>query len=557
MNSLRHQHIVVTLLSCIAFVLLLNLIFLYHSIGDRVWIFYNTDSLYLPYLYQDLIMRNGKLSEWIFSPTPYFFPDMLIYFVLAVISHNLRLAILLYAAVQFILYYWLIIAIGKKILKNKTDISLLHLSVLISLLLLSKGYLQQETLVMGLISQSHFGTALMFLLGLLLILNTFSSNNPWNYVFLFIVCFLTAFSDVLYLTQFFVPAMMSLCFMIFISKNPEEKTIYAQNIFVICFSCISSYMIYKSKILPIYLDNYIAQIRRIHLFELINAAKKIIFNLSVFCHYNTIVFIFLGLFIALTLHYFIKKLLLKKPSYIEFNKQFIFTITLLFASILAGILSLLLFDNNLMANNFVGLRHCIPFIIFPVFLGVPLFLIMHTRLAEITSKYYIYIIILMLSCAYISTPKGSISNIINFYPESTACLDSYTNKYHLKNGVSYDFWETRSNNFLSKKNLNIANINFDLNSGPIPRLYFNTLHDFKNKDFNFILISSDHLVDPNFASNFLPLKKTFGTPFFEFTCPSWSGKKNTVYVYQSGLLNKNWNDALYDNLLIKKHLKTA
>jgi hypothetical protein len=552
--ALRHHPIAIKLFSGLAFVLLLNLIFLYYSIGDNLWIFYNSDSLYLPYLYQDLIMRDGKLSEWIFSPTPYFFPDMLIYFILASITQHLRLAILLYAIVQFILYYWLIVAIAKKIIKNKTDISLLHLSVFISLLLLARGYLQQETLIMGLISQSHFGTALMFLLGLLLILNTFSSNNPWNYVFLFIVCFLTVFSDVLYLTQFFVPAIMSLCFMIFLSNHHREKTTYLKNIFVICFSCMSSYIIYKSKILPINLDNYTAHLLRIHLFELIAAAKKIIYNLSVFYYFNTITLIFLGLFIALTLYYFIKEPF-KKPGYIESNKHFIFTINFLFASIIAGILSLLFFDNNLMAPNYINLRHCIPYMIFPVFLGVPLFLIMYTRLADIISTYYIYIIILMLSCAYLFPPKGSISNIINFYPESTACLDFYADKYHLKNGVSYFFWETRSNNFLSKKNLNIVNIDIDLSAGPIPRLYFNTLHDFKNKDFNFIVIGSEHESDPFLASNIHQFKNKFGMPSFEFTCPSWDDKKNTVLVYQTGLLNKDWNDALYDNLLIKKHLK--
>ncbi len=554
MDVLRYP-VVRKLFSGIAFVLLLHLVFLYYSIDDHIWIFYNSDSLYLPYLYQDLFMRGGKLSEWIFSPTPYFFPDMLIYFILATISEHLRLAILLYAIVQLTLYYWFIIAIAKKIIKNKTDISLLHLSVFISLLLLAKGHLKQETLIMGLISQSHFGTALMFLLGLLLMLNTFSSKNPWNYVFLFIICFLTVFSDILYLTQFFVPAIMSLCFMIFLSNHRKEKIIYIQNILVICFSCTSSYIIYKSKILPIHLDNYTSHLLRIHMFELITAAKKIIYNLSVFHYHNTITFVFLSLFIALTLFYFIKEPF-KKTEYIESNKHFIFTISFLFASIIAGILSLLFFDNNLMAKNYINLRHCIPYIIFPVFLGIPLFLIRYTRLAEVISTYYIYIIILMLSFAYLFSPKGSISNIINFYPESTACLDFYADKYHLKNGVSYYFWETRAHNFLSKKNLNIVNIHFDISSGPIPKLYFNTLHDFKNKDFDFIIIGKEHLVDtsPQVVSNIQQFKEKLGTPSFEFTCPSWDDKENTVFVYQSGLLNKDWNDALYDKLLIKKHL---
>lgn len=552
MLSLRHR-IIIPLVSGIAFILLLYLIFLYYSIGDKLWLFYNTDAIYLPYLYQDLILRDGKLSDWVFSSTPYFFPDALIYFILAAFSHNLRVAILLYAVVQFTLYYWLIIAIGKKILKQPRELSLLHFSVLTSLFLLSLGYLQQETLMMGLISQSHFGTALMFLLGLLLILNTFSSNSLWNYVFLFIVCFLTVFSDILYLTQFFVPAVITLFFMIFVSTDDKTKRIYIKNMLVISFSCASSYIIYRSKLLPIHLDSYATYIQRTDWFEIIAAIKKIIFNFWIFYQTNAIVFICFCLYIVLTLHYLIRNIF-NKTNPAETNGPFIFTIVFLFISILVGFLSLLFLDNILMATRYINLRHCIPFIIFPVFLGIPLYLAMYTRLGELLSKYYIYIMICMISYAYFFTPKGSLSNIINFYPENTACLDSYAHKYHLNNGISYHFWETRANNFLSKQHLNIINHWFDDHSELIPRLYFNTLHDVKNKDFNFMIVNEKDFMNPDIGSTLQQIKKNLGPPLFEFTCPSWDNKINTIYVYQNGRLNKHWNDTLYAKLLLKNNL---
>jgi len=549
MISLRYQPIVVTLASLIAFILLLNLVFLYYSVGDKLWIFYNSDSLYLPYLYQDLITRHGKLSEWIFAATPYFFPDTLIYFILAGISQNLKLSIVLYAITQFTLYYWLIIAIGKKIIKNPNDIAIFHLSALISLLLLAKGYLQQETLMMGLISQSHFGTALMFLLGLLLVLNTFSSQSLWNYFFLFVVCFLTAFSDIIYLVQFFIPAIISLGIMYYFSNNSPINKIYVKNIWMISLSCVSSYLFYRSKILPIHLDTYTNGLRRIYLNELVGGAKKIIYNFSIFYQSNTIVFIFLMLYTVFSVHYLTKEFLCHSRRNLPLH-AFNFTIILLFSTIIFGLISLLFVDNNLMAGNFIGLRHCIPFIIFPVFLGIPIFITMYTHFGKYLSKYFLYVVIVMLSYAYCFIPQGSsLSNIINFYPESVACLDSYANKYHLKNGMTYYFWESRLNSFLSKKNLNLVNVMHDLSSGPRPRLYFNTLHDFKNKDFNFLLVHNDHMIDPDFVSKMHQFNKKYGKPSIEFTCPAWNNKKNTVYVYQTGRLNKDWNDEFFEKLV--------
>ncbi len=548
--TLHRQRMTVTLTSAIVFIFLLNLVFLYYSIGDRVWLFYNSDSLYLPYLYQDLITRHGKFSEWIFASTPYFFPDTLIYFILATISQNLKLSILLYSIVQFTLYYWLIIAIGKKIIKNTEDVSLFHLSVLVSLLFLSKGYLQQETLMMGLISQSHFGTALMFLLGLLLILNTFSSQSPWNYVFLFTVCFLTVFSDILYLTQFFAPVILSLWIMRTLSNNLQIKKIYTKNICIVSLGCISSYLLYRSNLLPLHLDKYTNGLRRIYLNELWEGVKKIAHDFWVFYQSNAIIFVFLCFYIVLTLHYLTKRFVPTQKNQADLYNNFNFIIIFLFTSIMLGILSLLFADNNLMVKNFINLRHCIPFIIFPVFLGIPLFFAMYTSFGESLSKYYLYLMLAMLAYAYLFIPQGgSIANIIRFYPDSIACLDSYANKYHLKNGISYHYWETRSNSFLSKKDLNIVNVKSDLSVGPTPRLYFNTMNDFKNKDFNFILFNNDHLVDPKFVANVGKFKKIYGTPSAEFTCPSWNNKKNTVYVYQSKRLNKNWDDRFFEKLV--------
>jgi len=39
----------------------------------------HSDALYLPVLFDDLLKRGGSLSDWLLTPAPYFFPDMLVY----------------------------------------------------------------------------------------------------------------------------------------------------------------------------------------------------------------------------------------------------------------------------------------------------------------------------------------------------------------------------------------------------------------------------------------------------------------------------------------------
>ncbi len=71
----------------IAFVLLIlsldNIIVFYlggHSF--RGYLVENSDLLYLPTLFSDLISKRGRISDWFLTPAPYFFPDYLVIVVL-------------------------------------------------------------------------------------------------------------------------------------------------------------------------------------------------------------------------------------------------------------------------------------------------------------------------------------------------------------------------------------------------------------------------------------------------------------------------------------------
>ena len=53
--------------------------------------FINSDILTLPALFKNLVLEGGKYSDWYLSAAPYFFPDILLFFILSFVI-NFRIA---------------------------------------------------------------------------------------------------------------------------------------------------------------------------------------------------------------------------------------------------------------------------------------------------------------------------------------------------------------------------------------------------------------------------------------------------------------------------------
>lgn len=551
--------------SLITFISLVYLTLSHFSTPSLQWLFFNSDTIYVPYLYWDLINNAGNLSLWKLAPVPYFFPDGLIYFILQTLTHNFKLSILLFAFTQLCLFYFLIVEIGKKATENHES-CLYHLSILLSLLLLAGGYLQQETLNFALVSQEHFGTALMFLLGTLLILKTFSSKQTNYLILLFFICAFTLFSDLLFITQFVVTAIATLSVMAILFD--EKRKIYLQNILVICISsAIAYYAFLRSKYLFHIHIKFPEEhlIKRFHISDLVIATKRIIFNLSVFYEKNAIIVFLLVSFIILTFS-FVFSLFFKKIRGVKFNcsNNFAFVVIMLLMSVLTGYCSLIFLDNDLMAGSFfdsnitlsnaenfyVGMRHYQPFILFPVFLGIPLLLTHYTNLAVVTARYYGFLILALLICGFAFTQKGQIADLINFYPEPIACLDRYAQKYHLENGAA-NYWEAKSYTMLSKQHLTIVAIDDHAKDrGKIePEFWMNTKHDYLNRDIDFLIVKNNSMEYPKPQDAI----KAYGKPIATFQCPPWNKftenmPDNTVYVYKRGVINSGWGKELNKKL---------
>ena len=63
---------------------MLLLLVVFSSFNDSAYnFFFNSDTLYLPSVYKDLFIDGYGIKGWELNPSPNFFPDMSVYFLLS------------------------------------------------------------------------------------------------------------------------------------------------------------------------------------------------------------------------------------------------------------------------------------------------------------------------------------------------------------------------------------------------------------------------------------------------------------------------------------------
>src|SRR6056297_3187992 len=491
---MRKEKIINILFTLGALSLLIYLALAYvatHALG----LVYNSDIITVPYLYQDLFLHGGKLSQWYFATTMGFFPDALVFFIIAAVIGSAKLALSYFAVYQLLMYFLLIVYVGKSITKDRVGSGyILCISALLSLLLYDSGYLQQN-IFYGVAISGHFGTMCMFLLGIALINNTMLYSGKTriiNQVLLGLLCFVTVFSDLIFLTQFVATAVASLIVIGTLSEKSKRKT-HQINLTIVIASSVFSYIIFRltKPLFNLHFETYKHFLKRYTPHDLFLATKALFQKLQVFYQHNAIIIILLCIFFAVSLVYGLS--LLRNRVRGEFikdeEKPYIFTICMLFTVIVTGYCSEIFLDNVIMSSD-ISLRSMQPFILLPVFLGIPLFLAARTNLGEYVQKYYRSIILAVIFCALVFIPMKSIKPMLNYYPAQTQCLDYYAKEYNLKNGVA-QYWNAKINSFLSKDDVNVAAIwpiTHNQSTKLIPYLYFDTQASYIGKKFNFALV---------------------------------------------------------------------
>jgi hypothetical protein len=118
----------------------------------------NADLLYLPMLFQDLVLDGGQLSNWVLTPSPYLFPDFLLYCLIAVFS---RATWVLAAAPALLLPVALVGAVHVLSTRLQLEATSRWFSVLLSVGLLLYAEHRSDTFAPFVVLSSHGGAALL------------------------------------------------------------------------------------------------------------------------------------------------------------------------------------------------------------------------------------------------------------------------------------------------------------------------------------------------------------------------------------------------------------
>lgn len=423
------------------FLCLIIIIFYFSFVPKTFYTFFNSDLLYLPSLYKDIFVDNFSLSGWKLTPAPYFFPDMLIYFILMFFTNcNIYYSTYIIGVIQIILFTIsgsLLVCniINKKFIEIFELLSIILISILISIIFFTFPF--EITLSMFL-PTFHFGAFVCSLICFIILLKLINSNNIFILLSFFVFLIISLTSDRLMFTTFIIPSLCSL----FITRNKisTENKISVNAIIIVSTLCSLLFISILNKyhflsVVPYEYKNFIIK-------------EKIIVLLNIIK--NNINYCIILLLTAVNIFFYY----INKRRYLEnFNMNFYLNFNF-FMNLTVLIVPILTMDNDSMT----ALRYCFP-IFFTFLLNLIIFLYQNnltenSLFLKIKSGIYILILIFIV---FISGKTDFKMERLIFYPEITKFLDDNAEKYNLKYGIS-NYWNAKLNTFFSKKNIRVYQV---------------------------------------------------------------------------------------------------
>jgi hypothetical protein len=198
---------------------------------------FNSDAQYLPVLLNDLLHRGGSLSDWHLTPSPYFFPDMMVFGLISTVGADAYLNIYTYAIIQTIFCYLAIIALMKNLgLGNYLQVSFAFIIIYIALALFV-GRLFQYIFI----SAHHFSIVIIGILLLSFIIKE-SKNKNLFLTTAFFLSFGITLSDSLFIVQFGIPFIITSLFYLLVFKS----SIYIRDSILIFFGSLLGHLSYPA-----------------------------------------------------------------------------------------------------------------------------------------------------------------------------------------------------------------------------------------------------------------------------------------------------------------------
>lgn len=435
----------------------------------------NSDALYLPALYLDLFIRGYHFSSWHLTPAPYFFPDMLLFFSIQVLVHNVFYSLLTFAILQNIIILFLISKIAFLATKNRASVFLTHIVFLLALISCDLSHLEIYTYLMK--SAFHVGTLINGLLLILLLLTYEKYSKNLILLMMFIIAGLGAASDAIFLIQIILPLIFSflLCKMFSIKIGFLKSTF----IFALAGGGVLGY--FASHLFGAHTQYHYFLKKEINAFEVYYQIYHIFLNAFLI---NPLMGFASVFFYSLLLVKVFSRCLSYKKDYFSLNLSGQLCFLFLFI-----LISVLFTCESMSINGILSPRYLLNIFWFPIFfIGI---LFPRIKMEKILgfSLYLVALFIIIDKASQYRTYQFS------YTPSIVSCIDHHIHEYNathydkIKYGIS-TYWQAKLVTVFSREGLIIS----QLGSNTKPRLWITSAENYR-KAYDFAILSKKDLLD--------------------------------------------------------------
>jgi len=433
----------------------INVVFILFSISllneESMHVFINSDTLYLPSIYQDITEFGHSFSGWNLNPAPNFFPDMLLYATIAMFSNNFIVSTIVFAIIQYLLIVFLASHILKVSMPQKERHYTLAIgNILLALIPLSTYFANDFHFSFHLLSNAyHNGAFINALIALNFFIRIIKKRSPLHLTLLLLTAFIGIISDRFFIFYFIIPSLGVAIFNLLDKKNRKNTLIYLGAITLITITSITTFNLLKAFKIIVVFSRTLELTPQIIIDAWTIFAEQFSYYLGAFDSRSFALY-FTAFSVALLGRYIYKrfknktlKTLDSKFSIILF--LFCFILLVLFIPVLLGVYT----GWDTIRYNFQTI------IIGLLFIGVTInYSSPKTKKGVTFILLPSFLIVLVFSCSILLSKPfyTGLSRVVNFYPEKVKTIDNIAKQHKLQFGMA-PYWTAKYTMMLSKENV--------------------------------------------------------------------------------------------------------
>lgn len=447
------------------------------AVKENINIFFCSDTLYLPSIYNDLFIDGNKMRDWHLNPAPNYFPDMTVYFILMYLTNNFIVSSFIFSFVQYIFLGFIFIKILRAIFPNASPYYNLLICALLSVFLLEFFFFTKDFLYVFLlmVNAYHTGAFIGALVCVFFSFRFISSGKKIWLLWILIVGFLMVISDRLFIVLYVAPVCVTALILYKRLSLKMVLNLVGTNIIfatagLIVFAMIDSdayqaahdhTAIGGSSVIKEQLLRFLGQ-----MYDMMSTVGFRSFTLYLFI-----------VSLLLTIYVFIRSI--RKSSNVLISCYSCFSIIFSLGVILAPMLS-----GKYISND------CIRYNIYPVYLAVLNLAVFLCCVREGRSSLRVGRFLLvglnmaMLAAGFSQLKAGGLKEFFKYYPDEVRLVDELAEKENLKYGVG-DYWDAKKITLFSKKGVKVYPVFSDI------ALNLHVANDrwFFDNIFNFVVLN--------------------------------------------------------------------